>query len=180
MTVHSPNADRQEPKVSKTPRKNRSDVHEYQARLAGVVFPTGVEEVQAAVCVAAERDVPVLSRGARSSFAGKAVEPGCVVLDLSLHMDDILDVDSEVRRATTQPGVVQDDLDAHLAEHGLKFAPDPATSNRATISGGIGNNSTGAHSIRYGITDAYSEELKVVFTDGSLIHTREIVLNSPE
>jgi len=79
-----------------------------------------------------------------------------------------------------QPGVVQDQLDDRLTEDGLKFAPDPASSARATVVGGIGNNSTGAHSVRYGITDAYTEELQVVLADGSLIHTREVVLDSPE
>ncbi|MFC6725303.1 FAD-binding and (Fe-S)-binding domain-containing protein, partial [Halobium palmae] len=73
-----------------------------------------------------------------------------------------------------------DDLDAALDPHGLKFAPDPASSNRATVGGGIGNNSTGAHSVRYGITDAYTEELTVVLADGSLIRTREVVLDSSE
>ena len=152
----------------------------YGARPAGVVFPTDVEDVQRAVDVATSHGVPVLPRGAGSSLAGQAVGPGCVVLDLSRHMDSILDVDPDARRATVQPGVVQDHLDARLAEHGLKFAPDPASSARATVGGGIGNNSTGAHSVRYGITDAYTEELKVVLADGSLIRTREVVIDSPE
>jgi len=152
----------------------------YRARPAGVVFPTDAADVRAAVRTAADHDVPILPRGAGSSLAGQAVGPGCVVLDLSRHMDDIVDVDADDRRATVQPGVVQDHLDARLAEDGLKFAPDPASSNRATVGGGIGNNSTGAHSVRYGITDAYTEELRVVLTDGSLIHTREVVLDSPE
>jgi len=152
----------------------------YSARPAGVVFPTDVADVRAAVRTAADHDVPVLPRGAGSSLAGQAVGPGCVVLDLSRHMDDIVDVDAEARRATVQPGVVQDHLDDRLAEDGLKFAPDPASSNRATVGGGIGNNSTGARSVRYGITDAYTEELRVVLADGSLIHTREVVVDSPE
>jgi FAD/FMN-containing dehydrogenase/Fe-S oxidoreductase len=152
----------------------------YGARPAGVVVPRDVDDVRAAVRVAAEHDVPVLPRGAGSSLAGQTVGPGCVVLDVSKHMDDVLDVDPDAKRATVQPGVVQDDLDAVLAEHGLKFAPDPASANRATIGGGIGNNSTGAHSVRYGITDAYVEELQVVLADGSLLHAREVVLDSPE
>ncbi|EMA53170.1 FAD-binding and (Fe-S)-binding domain-containing protein [Halococcus salifodinae] len=152
----------------------------YQARPAGVVRPRDIEDVRAAVRIAAEHDVPVLPRGAGSSLAGQTVGPGCVVLDCSRHMDSILNVDPHDRTATVQPGVVQDHLDAHLDEWGLKFAPDPASSNRATIGGGIGNNSTGAHSVRYGITDAYTEELRVVLADGSLIHTREVVLDSPE
>ncbi|WIV67690.1 FAD-binding and (Fe-S)-binding domain-containing protein [Natrialbaceae archaeon AArc-T1-2] len=152
----------------------------YSAEPAGVVFPRDVDDVRAAVAVAANHDAPVLPRGAGSSLAGQAVGPGCVVLDLSRHMDEILEVDPDARLARVQPGVVQDDLDDHLAEWGLQFAPDPASSNRATIGGGIGNNSTGAHSVRYGITDAYVEECRVVLADGSLIHTREVVLDGEE
>jgi len=152
----------------------------YQARPAGVVEPTDVDDIRAAVSIAADHDIPVIARGTGSSLGGQAVGPGCLVIDVSTHMDDIVEVRPDERRAVVQPGVVQDHLDERLAEDGLKFAPDPASSNRATVGGGIGNNSTGAHSVRYGITDAYTERLKVVLADGSLIETREIVLDSPE
>ncbi|MFB6177238.1 MAG: FAD-binding oxidoreductase, partial [Halobaculum sp.] len=152
----------------------------YGAKPAGVVSPRDTDDVRAAVAVARDHGVPILPRGAGSSLAGQAVGPGCVVLDCSRHMDDVLAVDPEAQTATIQPGVVQDDLDDHLAQFGLQFAPDPASSNRATVGGGIGNNSTGAHSVRYGITDAYTEELRVVLADGTMLHTREVVLDSPE
>ena len=152
----------------------------YGAEPAGVVFPTDTEDVRAAVDVATDHGVPILPRGTGSSLAGQTVGPGCVVLDLSRHMDDVLAVDPDAKRARVQPGVVQDDLDDRLAEHGLKFAPDPASSNRATVGGGIGNNSTGAHSVRYGITDAYTEAVTAVLSDGSIIEAREVVLDSPE
>ncbi|MFC4541471.1 FAD-binding and (Fe-S)-binding domain-containing protein [Halosolutus amylolyticus] len=152
----------------------------YGAQPAGVVFPRDTDDVRAAVRVAADHGVPVLPRGAGSSLAGQAVGPGCVVLDCSRHMDEIRQIDPDGRRAIVQPGVVQDDLDDALEPYGLRFAPDPASSNRATIGGGIGNNSTGAHSVRYGITDAYVEECEVVLADGSLIRTRDVVLDSPE
>ncbi|WP_224449642.1 FAD-binding and (Fe-S)-binding domain-containing protein [Haloprofundus salilacus] len=152
----------------------------YRARPAGVVLPRTVEDVQAAVRIAAEHDAPILPRGAGSSLAGQAVGPGCVVLDFSKYMDGVLEIDPDARRARVQPGVVQDDLDDALAPHGLKFAPDPASSNRATVGGGIGNNSTGAHSVRYGITGAYTEELDVVLADGSLIRTRDVVVDGDE
>ncbi|RZV08365.1 FAD/FMN-containing dehydrogenase [Natrinema hispanicum] len=152
----------------------------YSAQPAGVVFPRDVEDVRAAVRVAADHNAPVVPRGAGTSLAGQTVGPGCVVLDLSRHMDEIQAIDPDEQTAVVQPGVVQDDLDAALESHGLRFAPDPASSNRATIGGGIGNNSTGAHSVRYGITDAYVEECAVVLADGSLIHTRDVVLDSPE
>ncbi|WP_254530792.1 FAD-binding and (Fe-S)-binding domain-containing protein [Natrinema gelatinilyticum] len=151
----------------------------YGAQPAGVVFPRDTADVRAAVAVAADYDAPLLPRGAGSSLAGQAVGPGCVILDLSRHMDAIREIDPAERTAVVQPGVVQDVLDTALEPHGLRFAPDPASSNRATIGGGIGNNSTGAHSVRYGITDAYVEECEVVLADGSLIRTRDVVLDGP-
>ncbi|OLZ40791.1 FAD-dependent oxidoreductase [Natrinema saccharevitans] len=152
----------------------------YGAQPAGVVFPRDTADVRAAMAVAADHDAPVLPRGAGSSLAGQTVGPGCIVLDCSRHMDDVREIDPDGRTAVVQPGVVQDDLDAALEPYGLQFAPDPASSNRATIGGGIGNNSTGAHSVRYGITDAYVEECEVVLADGSLIRTRDVVLDGPE
>ena len=152
----------------------------YKSQPAGVVEPADIADVRSAVAVATDHGVPILARGAGSSLAGQAVGPGCVVVDLSTNFDEILEVRPSEKRAVVQPGVVQDHLDDRLADEGLKFAPDPASSNRATIGGGIGNNSTGAHSVRYGITDAYTERLKVVLADGSLIETREVVLDSPE
>jgi len=152
----------------------------YQARPAGVVTPRSVADVQGNDAC---RGRPRGSRhpaGCGLLARGQTVGPGCVVLDFSTHMDEIQEVRPDDRRAVVQPGVVQDQLDDRLTEDGLKFAPDPASSARATVVGGIGNNSTGAHSVRYGITDAYTEELQVVLADGSLIHTREVVLDSPE
>ena len=152
----------------------------YQARPAGVVYPKNIDDVRAAVRIAVEHETPVLPRGAGSSLAGQTVGPGCVVLDMSRHMDGLLEVDTDAQRARIQPGIVQDDLEDELEADGLKFAPDPASSNRSTVGGGIGNNSTGAHSVRYGITDAYTEEIKAILPDGSLLHAREIVLDSDE
>ncbi len=152
----------------------------YKAKPAGVVHPRDRDDVRYAVKIAAEHEVPIMARGAGSSLGGQTVGPGCVVLDMTTYMDEIREIDPENRRARVQPGVVQDHFDDAANEYGLKIAPDPASSNRATIGGGIGNNSTGAHSVRYGITDAYTEELDVILSDGTEIHTREIVLDSPE
>ncbi|MEF8858650.1 MAG: FAD-linked oxidase C-terminal domain-containing protein [Halolamina sp.] len=152
----------------------------YGARPAGVVIPEDEGDVVAAVEIAADHDAPVLPRGAGSSLAGQTVGPGCVVLDCSKHLNDIREIDTETQRAVVQPGVVQDDLDAALVQHGLKFAPDPASSNRATLGGGIGNNSTGAHSVRYGITVDYVESVRAVLADGTVATFEEIVVGSPE
>ena len=61
-------------------------------------------------------------RGAGTCLAGQTVGAG-LVLDLSRHMNRILDLDPEARTARVQPGVVQDDLNRAAAPFGLMFGP---------------------------------------------------------
>ena len=66
-----------------------------------------------------------------------------------------------------EPGVVLDELNLHLVPMGLQFGPDPASSNRAALGGIVSNNSTGAHSILYGMTADHVLETNVILSDGS-------------
>ena len=80
----------------------------------------------------------------------------------------MLAVDAEQpHEARVQPGVVLEQLNRQLAEHGLMYGPDPASANRATLGGMIGNNSTGAHSILYGMTHDHVKSLRVLLADGT-------------
>jgi FAD/FMN-containing dehydrogenase/Fe-S oxidoreductase len=142
------------------------DASMYSITPVGVVFPRHVDDVAAAVTAAAEHGVPVIPRGAATSLAGQTVGPG-LVLDMSRHMNQILEIDPGRRTALVQAGVVQDQLNRAVAPHGLMFGPDTSTSNRATIGGMIGNNSAGSGSIRYGMTIDHVRELAVVLADGS-------------
>jgi FAD/FMN-containing dehydrogenase/Fe-S oxidoreductase len=142
------------------------DASMYSITPVGVVFPRHADDVAAAVTAAAEHGVPVIPRGAATSLAGQTVGPG-LVLDMSRHMNQILEIDPGRRTALVQAGVVQDQLNRAAAPHGLMFGPDTSTSNRATIGGMIGNNSAGSGSIRYGMTIDHVRELAVVLADGS-------------
>ena len=66
-----------------------------------------------------------------------------------------------------EPGVVQEDLNRAAKRLGLGFGPDTSTSNRATLGGMIGNNSSGSESIVHGTTIDHVLELEVVLADGS-------------
>ena len=142
------------------------DASMYAIEPIGVVFPRDADDVAAVVSVAAAAGVPVLPRGAGTSLAGQAVA-AAVVMDFSRHMDRVLEIDAETRTAVVQPGVVQEQLNAAAAAHGLKFGPDTSTANRATIGGMIGNNSAGSHSVRYGMTIDHVRALDVVLSDGN-------------
>jgi len=142
------------------------DASMYAIEPLGVVFPRDADEAAAAVATAAGFGVPVLPRGAGTSLAGQAVGRA-VVLDFSRHMNQVVAIDAEARRARVQPGVVQEQLNLAAARHGLMFGPDTSTSNRATLGGMIGNNSAGSHSVRYGMTVDHVLSLEVVLSDAS-------------
>jgi FAD/FMN-containing dehydrogenase len=116
-----------------------------------VAAPRDRDDARAAVALAAEHGVPILPRGGGTSLAGQTVG-AALVLDFSKHMNRLLELDAGQRWARVEPGLVRDELNARLAEHGLCFAPDPATSSRANVGGMIGNNSSGTKSILYGKT----------------------------
>jgi FAD/FMN-containing dehydrogenase/Fe-S oxidoreductase len=131
-----------------------------------VACPRDTAEVAAAIAIAGRFGVPVVSRGGGTSLAGQTAGQG-VVLDTSRHMDAIGEIDTERRRVRVGPGVVQEDLNRAAQKLGFGFGPDTSTSNRATIGGMIGNNSSGSHSIVYGTTVDHVHELEVVLADGS-------------
>ncbi|MFB6072173.1 MAG: FAD-binding and (Fe-S)-binding domain-containing protein [Halobacterium sp.] len=156
-----------------------TDASAYEVTPVGVVFPASTEDVSRVVSHCASEGVAVLPRGGGTSLAGQAVNDA-VVLDFTRHMDAVHDVDPDAAKARADPGVVLSDLDDAAGEHGLKFAPDPAAGDRSALGGAIGNNSTGAHSLEYGKTDAYVEELEVVLADGTVATFGELTYGELE
>ncbi|MGW3627584.1 FAD-binding and (Fe-S)-binding domain-containing protein [Streptomyces sp. NPDC000880] len=149
------------------------DASMYSITPAGVVFPRHSDDVAAAVAAAAEYGVPLVPRGAGTSLAGQTVGTG-LVLDLSRHMNRILDIDPVNRTAHVEAGVVQDQLNRAAAPAGLMFGPDTSTSNRATIGGMIGNNSAGSGSVRYGMTIDHVRELDVVLSSADRVRLEPV------
>ncbi|MGH3151886.1 MAG: FAD-binding oxidoreductase, partial [Streptosporangiaceae bacterium] len=142
------------------------DASMYAIEPIGVVCPRDVADVAAVVATAGDFGVPVLPRGAGTSLAGQTVGRA-IVMDLSRHMNRIIEIDAERSVARVQPGVVQEQLNLAAAGHGLAFGPDTSTRNRATLGGMIGNNSAGSQSVRYGMTIDHVLALDVVLADAS-------------
>lgn len=146
-----------------------TDASIYQVLPYAVVLPRNIEELHAAVELAATHRVPILARAGGSSLAGQAVNEA-VVLDCSRHLDQVLEVNAEEQWVRVQPGLVLDILNNYLRPHGLQFGPDPASSNRAAMGGIVANNSTGSHSICYGMVADHVADMNVVLSDGSRAH----------
>ncbi len=144
-----------------------TDASQYQIQPLGVVIPRTADDVQAAVELAARHRVPLLPRGGGSSLAGQCVGPG-LVIDTSKYMDRILAVDQEAATVTVQAGMSIGILNRTLSPLGLMLGPDPASADRASVGGSIGNNATGSHSILYGMMADNLLQSNVVLSDGSV------------
>ena len=142
-----------------------TDGSSYRQVPIGVVLPRDVDDVVAAVSLAREFGAPILCRGGGTSLAGQCCNVA-IVLDFSKYMARILEIDPARRIARVQPGVVLDNLRNAAEKHHLTFAPDPATHDRCTLGGMIGNNSCGVHSVMAGKTDDNIEGLEILTYDG--------------
>jgi FAD/FMN-containing dehydrogenase/Fe-S oxidoreductase len=141
------------------------DGSNYRQVPIGVVLPRDVNDVIATISLAREFGAPILCRGGGTSLAGQCCNVA-VVLDFSKYMAEIVEIDPARRIARVQPGVVLDRLRNAAEEHHLTFGPDPATHDRCTLGGMIGNNSCGVHSVMAGKTDDNIEELEILTYDG--------------
>ena len=141
------------------------DGSSYRQVPIGVVVPRDVDDVIAAISLSREYGAPILCRGGGTSLAGQCCNVA-VVLDFSKYMAEIIEIDPERRLARVQPGVILDHLRNAAEKHHLTFAPDPATHDRCTLGGMIGNNSCGVHSVMAGKTDDNVEELEIFTYDG--------------
>ena len=146
-----------------------TDASIYQVMPHGVLFPQSADDAQAAVELAAKYNVPLIARTGGSSLVGQAIGEA-LIMDFTRHMDAVLELNEEEQWVRVQPGIVLDALNIKLRPHGLQFGPDPASSNRAAMGGIVSNNSTGAHSILYGMTADHVLEANVLLDDGSRVH----------
>ncbi|MFD2469731.1 FAD-binding oxidoreductase [Amycolatopsis silviterrae] len=136
---------------------------------AVLVRPRTADEVQAVVRQCLKHRTPVVPRGAGTGLSGGAnALAGCVVLATD-RMTAVKEIDPVERLAVVEPGVVNDDLRAACAEHGLWYPPDPASSPWSTIGGNVATNAGGVCCVKYGVTRDYVLGLQVVTGTGELV-----------
>lgn len=145
-----------------------TDASIYQIPPQLIVLPRSVDDILFTVECAKKADLPIHPRGAGTGIAGGCLGSG-IVIDTSRYMNRILSVNWDRSIAVCEPGVVQDDLNAHLAPRGLRLGPNTSTGNRATIGGMIGNNSGGSHSLAYGQMADCVQEVEIVTAQGEVV-----------
>ena len=142
-----------------------TDASIYQIVPQGVAFPTSEADVAAALQIAGEHGVPVIARGGGTSQNGQPIGDG-LILDMSRHFNTVTAYDPEKRTVSVAPGMVLEHLNARVKADGLFFPVEPSTASRCTLGGMIGNNSSGARSLRYGKTVDNVLSMRALFHDG--------------
>ncbi|MFJ3485952.1 FAD-binding and (Fe-S)-binding domain-containing protein [Pseudomonas sp. NPDC090202] len=148
----------------------------YQRLPQAAVFPRDADDVARIATLMAEprfRQIKLTPRGGGTGTNGQSLTDG-IVVDLSRHMNTILEINAEERWVRVQAGVVKDQLNAALKPHGLFFAPELSTSNRATVGGMINTDASGQGSCTYGKTRDHVLELHSVLLGGERLHTQPI------
>ncbi len=143
-----------------------TDASVYRKVPLAVAYPKSEGDIKKLIHFARDCEVGLIPRTAGTSLAGQCVGDG-IIVDVSRHLDQILELDVENRKVKVQPGVIRDELNQYLEPHGLFFGPNTSTSNRCMIGGMVGNNSSGTTSIKYGVTRDKVEALRTVLSDGS-------------
>ena len=141
----------------------------------GVVFPRDIDELIPIVKICNQYRIPVIPRGSGSGLAGQAIGRG-LVIDCSRYINKLVSISPEEQTATVEPGLILDDLNRAAKKLNLQYGPDPASSERATLGGCIGNNATGAHSILYGMTADHVLSAEVVLSDGTVTTFKPVSL----
>ncbi|MEA1887935.1 MAG: FAD-linked oxidase C-terminal domain-containing protein, partial [Bacteroidota bacterium] len=143
-----------------------TDASMYREEPLAVAWPADEEDLQLLVKYARSNGSSLIMRGAGTSLAGQVVGSG-IVVDISRHMNNILEINTEEKWIRVQPGVNLEEMNKRLADHGLFFGPETSTANRCTMGGMLGNNACGLHSLRYGSTREHTLEVKTILSDGS-------------
>ncbi len=150
-----------------------TDASAYKEEPLGVFYPETREEIIDIVKYAAREGVNLIPRAGGTSLAGQVVGKGLIV-DVSKHLNRIIEINPQERWARVDPGVVLDELNIECSKHGLFFGPETSTSNRCCLAGMVGNNSCGAHSLVYGSTRDHLLECEVVLSDGTVTRFKNL------
>ncbi len=144
-----------------------TDASVYREKPLAVALPAHKEDLIQLIHFVRSHNLSLIPRGAGTSLAGQCVGNG-IVIDFS-SLNQVIHFDKKAKTVTVQPGMIRDELNRILEKESLFFSPITSTSNRATIGGMVGNNSSGTTSIKYGVTRDKIVSLKVLLHDGSEI-----------
>lgn len=145
----------------------------YQQLPQAVIHPRTTEDVSLIGKISSKPNFSAITfspRGGGTGTNGQSLTKG-IVVDLSRHMNKVLEINEEDGWVRVQAGVIKDQLNDAIRPYGYFFSPELSTSNRATLGGMINTDASGQGSLKYGKTSDHVLSLQAVFVDGSILET---------
>jgi glycolate oxidase len=140
-----------------------------RGRAGGVAFPENLDDLARLVREASRRGIAVVPRGAGSGFSGGSVplDGALVISTEKLHR--VLRFDASAEEIEVESGIVNKELQDHLAREGRFYPPDPASLNFSTIGGNVAENAGGPRAFKYGVTRRYVRSLTWITAAGETV-----------
>jgi FAD/FMN-containing dehydrogenase len=153
-----------------------TDASAYREMPLAVAIPKTKQDILQLIQFAKAHQTSLIPRTAGTSLAGQVVGNG-IIVDVSKHFTQIIELNKEEGWVRVQPGVIRDELNLFLKPHGLFFGPETSTANRAMIGGMVGNNSCGSNSVVYKSTREHTLEVTAFLSDGSEVVFKTLSLD---
>ena len=136
-----------------------------------VVFPNDSEDVKNLVKWVSDSkilypNISLTARCAGTCMSGGAIGES-IVMDFTRHMNKLVNFAQSPASITVQPGMFYRDFEKITLEKGLILPCYTASKGLNAMGGMFGNNSAGERTLKYGKTEDYILEAKVVFADGN-------------
>jgi glycolate oxidase len=136
-----------------------------------VVWPRTAQEIADILCLATQRQIPVIPRGAGSNLSAATVPLTSGIVLVLTRMNRILEVNAEELLARAETGVSTTALSERAAAVGLLYPPDPGSRTVSTIGGNVATCAGGLRGLKYGVTRNYVLGLEAVLPTGEVIRT---------
>lgn len=135
-----------------------------------VLFPKDSEDVQNLVKWVSENkekypELAITARCAGTDMSGGAIGES-LILDFTRYMNKMIRFSGD--SITVEPGMFYRDFEKLTLQKGLILPCFTASKSINAVGGMYGNNSAGERTLKYGKTEDYVMEAKVVFADGTL------------
>lgn len=170
--------------------KYSRDASIFEIRPKLVLFPKDSEDVKKLVKWVSEnkdkyadpeknkdwKNLSITSRCAGTDMSGGAIGES-LILDFTRYMNRLVKWNIKENSITVEPGMFYRDFEKITLEKGLILPCYTASKSINAMGGMFGNNSAGERTLKYGKTEDYILETKIVFADGTERVVKPISLN---
>lgn len=136
-----------------------------------VIIPKTSEQIQHAIKLCNQYNIPFVTRGRGTNTTGAVVPIKGGIVCLLENFNQILEINTADRYITVQAGITNQAVQDYAKQHGFFWAPDPTSASYCTVGGNLGCNAGGPRAVKYGTCRENVLGLKAITGFGEQITT---------